>query len=161
MKYCETDICFSEFPGETSLLINITSCPHVCIGCHSPHLREDIGEILTEEVLDSLIEPQKKYITLVGFMGGDAFIEQVDKFAYYIKRKYHLKIGWYSGNDSISDKIDWNNFDYVKVGHYKESCGDLRNPNTNQRMYRIRHYNIVDNCSKHTIEDITSQFWKK
>lgn len=42
-KYVDYDIVFQEVPGEVSLALNISNCPFKCEGCHSPHLRENIG----------------------------------------------------------------------------------------------------------------------
>ena len=43
-KYIDARVTFSEVPDEISLCISITGCPYRCFSCHSPHLREDIGE---------------------------------------------------------------------------------------------------------------------
>ena len=74
IKYTETQVTFSEVPDEISLCINISNCPHRCKNCHSPHLQEDIGEELTFEVLDKLIntssffKPNCFVILLIAFM---------------------------------------------------------------------------------------------
>ena len=36
LKYSNYEITFAEVPDEISLCINLTNCPHKCIGCHSP-----------------------------------------------------------------------------------------------------------------------------
>ena len=69
LKYVDTAVTFAEFPNEVSLCINIGGCPCCCDGCHSPYLSKDIGEMLSLERLQELIESNKG-ITLVGFMGG-------------------------------------------------------------------------------------------
>ena len=46
LKYYNYDIVFQEIPDEVTLAVNLTNCPHRCIGCHSPHLRHNIGEPL-------------------------------------------------------------------------------------------------------------------
>ena len=80
LKYVDTAITFAEFPNEVSLCINISNCPCCCDGCHSPYLSKDIGEVLSLERLQGLIESNKG-ITLVGFMGGDSDPEEVNKLA--------------------------------------------------------------------------------
>lgn len=150
IKYVDTMVTFSEFPDEISLCINISNCPCHCIGCHSSYLAEDIGEPLLESTLHKLIT-ENKGITCVGFMGGDIEPKSVNALAQYIKTEYTLKVGWYSGRKELSEDIELDNFDYIKIGPYIEECGPLNNPNTNQRMY------LVDNGQ---LIDITSKFWK-
>ena len=67
-----------------------------------------------------------------------------------------IKVGWYSGRQELSPDIDIANFDYIKLGPYKEECGPLDNPNTNQRLYKVR---IEDGERK--LKDITHKFWNK
>lgn len=69
LKYKDTQVCFQEVPDEISLCINISGCTIGCKNCHSIHLAEDNGELLTIEALSSLIE-QNTGITCVCFMGG-------------------------------------------------------------------------------------------
>ena len=72
MKVASFDIVFQEIPGEVTLALNLSNCPCHCPGCHSPHLAEDIGEPVDEELLGGLIDRYKGLITCVAFMGGDA-----------------------------------------------------------------------------------------
>ena len=97
-KYIDARVTFSEVPDEISLCISITGCPYRCFSCHSPHLREDIGEPLTGNRLSSLIE-NNKGITCVCFMGGDGSPHEVNDLAAYVRSTYpNLKIAWYSGS---------------------------------------------------------------
>ena len=66
-----------------------------------------------------------------------------------------MKTAWYTGRTIISSSIDLCSLDYIKVGPYIKHLGPLKNPKTNQRLYRINHQD--DNRQ----EDITSRFWKK
>lgn len=51
-------------------------------------------------------------------------IKDINKFANYIKMNYPtLKVAWYSGNNTISSKIDIKNFDYIKIGEYDKEKG--------------------------------------
>ena len=70
IKYKEdtVQVVFEEIPDEVTLAIEITNCPGQCVGCHSPWLRDDIGEELTKEKLFELIDANKG-ITCVCFMG--------------------------------------------------------------------------------------------
>ena len=161
MKYLNTMIGFREFPDEISLLINITGCCWHCPGCHSPELWKDIGTELTFEELDKLINSNKG-ITLVGFMGGDYDTPYLNELAKHIVNDIDpdLNIGWYSGNSRLSDYIDINLFDYIKLGPYIKELGGLDNPNTNQRMYQYSLY--FSDCTELGIgwRDITYKFRK-
>ena len=151
MKYTDTQIGFQEFPDEISLLINISNCPFHCPGCHSPELWKDIGTELSLGELDKLINSNKG-ITCVGFMGGDSNPVYINTLATYVKHNYKdLKVGWYSGNNKLSDVIDIYWFDYIKIGPYIKELGGLDNPNTNQRFYKIENGQLID---------WTYKFWK-
>lgn len=160
IKYTETQVTFSEIPDEISLCINISNCPHRCKNCHSPHLQEDVGEELTFEVLDKLVE-RNKGITCVCFMGDAGNPFGISDFARHIKSKFGLKTALYTGLDySLIGIIDLGNrphvewFDYIKTGPYIESLGPLNKKTTNQRMYK----KVSDKPVK--FEDLTYKFWK-
>lgn len=151
IKYVDTLIGFAEIPNEISLCINISNCPCHCEGCHSSYLAQDIGEPLDLQHLTNLIDTNKG-ITCVCIMGGDANPSEVDDIAQDIKEYYpELKVGWYSGRQELSNDIDLFNFDYIKLGPYKEEFGPLNSRTTNQRLYRIKNHKMLD---------ITSRFWK-
>lgn len=154
LKYYNCMVVFEEIPDEISLAVNITNCPHRCIGCHSKFLWEDIGNKLTTEEIDLLIG-KNKGITCIVFMGGDREPTYIDKLAKYIKEKYKniIKVGWYSGNDEFSSEINLENFDYVKIGHFDEKLGGLNKKTTNQKLFKIE-----ENERK---IDITYKFWKE
>lgn len=152
LKYTDTKIVFQEIPDEITLAINIASCPCKCKGCHSSYLSEDIGDPLLPEVLETLIDSNKG-ITCVAFMGGDAEPWEIAKLALFVKVVFpDLKVAWYSGREVLHSRIELNihDFDYIKLGPYKEECGPLTNKTTNQRFYKV-----VDN----SLVDITETFW--
>lgn len=152
MKYVDTLVGFREIPDEITLCINISNCPCHCIGCHSAYLAQDIGYDLTKVVIDYMIKSNNG-ISCFCFMGGDADPRLINTFAKHIKTMQpNLKVGWYSGRDKLSDEIDINNFDYIKIGHYDENYGPLDNPKTNQHLYQVENQEL---------KDITSKFWKK
>lgn len=150
LKYANTQLGFREFPNEVALLINISGCPNKCKGCHSSYLAQDIGEILDKRSLDMLIE-EYSGVTCIGFMGGDSNVMSVVGLSRYVKEKYNLKVGWYSGKETLNKYIDLRFFDYIKIGPYIEELGPLDNPNTNQRMYKIENGEMMD---------VTNRFWK-
>ena len=153
LKVASFDIVFQEIPGEVTLALNLSNCPCHCPGCHSPHLAEDIGEELTESLMNGLLDRYGSMITCICFMGGDQAPEEVAQWAEYIKRirnqESGIKTAWYSGRMNMPSVTG--PFDYVKLGGYVEALGGLKSPTTNQRLYK----RVVD-CWK----DITATFWR-
>lgn len=161
LKYANAQVVFQEFPGETTLAINLTNCPHHCDGCHSPHLWKDEGTPLTIDELSKLIDPIKDNITCIGFMGGDADFNELIKLVGVARYVYpSLKMGWYSGNDFWSDEM-MQLFNYVKFGSYKKELGGLNSPTTNQVMYKHIYNGIYPHDSTFDMWlNITKYFWK-
>lgn len=84
-------------------------------------------------------------ITCVGFMGGDNSPLEVQACAQRVKQLWpSLKTGWYSGCELLAPGIDASNFDYIKLGPYIEACGGLRDPATNQKLYRIENGRFIE-----------------
>lgn len=163
LKYANTQVVFQEFPGETTLAINLTNCPHHCDGCHSPHLWRDEGLPLDIDVLSNLIDMYKDSITCVGFMGGDANLKELIDLVGVTRLIYpSLKIGWYSGNDFWSDEM-MEPFNYVKFGSYKKDLGGLDSPKTNQMMFKHIHDGVIgpQSGSFSMWLNITPYFWKE
>lgn len=151
LKYVDIKVVFAEIPDEITLAINISGCPCNCKGCHSSYLAKDIGEPLDLQHLTNLIDSNKG-ITCVCIMGGDANPSEVDDIAQDIKEYYpELKVGWYSGRQELSKDIELSNFDFIKLGPYKEEFGPLNSRITNQRFYKVSDGELID---------ITSKFWK-
>ncbi len=149
MKFHNYDIVFQEIPDEVTLAVNLTNCPNQCAGCHSPHLREDIGEVLDTAVLDWLLDRYADNITCVCFMGGDADVPELERLADHIRKHSGLKIGWYSGRNEMPPHPML--FDFVKLGPYLPEKGSLKQRTTNQHLYRR---------NGDEWEDITGRFWK-
>lgn len=151
MKYTTTEIVMREFPGEITLAINISGCPNLCEGCHSPELRQDIGKELNYKVVEELIR-QNEGITCIGFMGGDAYTEELkDIFGNLRWYKPNIKIGWYSGRDYFdTDFIPY--VDYYKFGSYQPKYGALDSPTTNQVMLKWEYGKFTN---------ITKEFLRK
>lgn len=153
-KVASYDIVFQELPGEVTLALNISGCPNACPGCHSPHLREDVGEPLNETLIAALLAKYGEAATCICFMGGDAVPKEIDKLAAFIRTTTdrRMRTGWYSGMPKVSECVDLSNFDYIKLGAYIENLGGLASPTTNQRLYRVE---------KGALTDITDCFRKK
>lgn len=151
MKYIDTKVVMQEVPDEITLAINISNCPCHCKSCHSSYLAQDIGEDLSIERLTQL-GTEAEGITCIAFMGGDADPKRVNRLAKWVKEELDLKVCWYSGRDTISDEINLENFDYIKVGRYDEFLGPLNSRTTNQRLYKV-----IDS----RLFDITNRFWNE
>ena len=93
-------------------------------------------------------------------MGGDANPEAINTLAEYVHEIRKLKVGWYSGRDTYYEDINFNWYDYIKLGHYDEELGGLNKSTTNQRLFKLTHEKI-DDVKKITFNDITNMFWKK
>jgi anaerobic ribonucleoside-triphosphate reductase activating protein len=151
LRFLETKVVFREIPDEITLSINITNCPIRCKDCHSKHLWENVGSDLTITKLNHLIT-ENKGITCICFMGGDSDTNYLNNLAKYIKSNYNIKVGWYSGQDTIDNMINLEYFDYIKIGHFNGK--PLNDKDTNQILYRI---DKLDN--KWELVDITNKLW--
>ncbi len=153
LKYFNYDIVFQEVPNEVTLAVNFSLCPNHCRGCHSTWLWQDKGEIFDVHTLESLIKMYHGNFTCFAFMGGDNDPQAINDLAHHIKQNFpDIKTAWYSGKENIDPHINISNFDYIKIGPYKEECGSLKDKNTNQKFYKFS----VDGK-----EDITYLFQKK
>lgn len=154
LKYVDAKVVMSEIPDMITLAINISGCPNNCKGCHSEYLKQDIGTMLTDTLLQKIIESHDG-IDCVCFMGGDSEPWQVKHYAAFIKHQYpELKTAWYSGSEKLHSSVELNlhYFDYIKLGPYIEEYGPLNKETTNQRMYQI--------TKDGDLIDITHKFWK-
>lgn len=139
IKYIDTEVTLAEVPSEISLCISISGCTIHCPGCHSPHLWNDTGNILTIDKLDELIAANDD-ISCVCIMGGDHDVDSVYTLGKHIKSR-GLKSAWYSGvMRPLDDKLA-EYFDYIKIGPYIENLGPLTKKTTNQRFYKITNIN--------------------
>lgn len=146
MKFSSFDIVFQEVPDEVTLAVNISNCPHRCKGCHSPHLQQNIGEVLDEEHLDKLLARYGNSVTCICFMGGDAEPKEVERLSLYVRdvTNKRIKTAWYSGREKFPENCSTENFDYVKTGAYVERLGGLNSPTTNQRFYCVENGELKD-----------------
>ena len=152
LKYVNTAIVFQEIPDEVTLAINISNCPCRCPGCHSRYLWDDIGLPLDVDAIDDFVGKYGRQVTCVAFMGGDADPVGVSMLAQYVHEQYpELKVAWYSGRLRVPSSVSWSDFDFIKIGPYIQHLGPLKQPTTNQRLYR--------QTDDGHFEDITSLFW--
>lgn len=151
LKYLNTQVTFAEVPDEITLCINITGCKNGCKNCHSSYLAQDIGTELTFNEVRKLVK-KNSGISCIALMGGDAEPDKINTLASFIINHYgSIKVAWYSGRQELNNNIDLCNFDYIKLGPYKEEFGPLNSRTTNQRFYKVNGKELVD---------ITNKFWK-
>lgn len=137
LKYDTYGIVYRELPGEVALSFSITNCPHLCKGCHSPHLRKNIGTDIKE--IYPIIDKYKRHITAICFLGHGAedHIEEFTEELKNIKEKYpEIVLGVYSGFDYMFPEIK-EQVKYYKVGRYIAALGGLDSPTTNQILHKL------------------------
>ena len=144
-----TSVVLEEIPDRVSLAVDISNCRGNCTGCHSPFLKEDIGEELTPAVIDSLVG-ENWGVNCFLFLGEGQDLAALLSLAAHV-RSLGLEAALYSGREAVEDSF-WEHFNYIKLGPYKPAFGPLNNPSTNQRLYRV-----VDGRP----EDITARFWRR
>lgn len=158
LKYLYTKQVFSEIPCEITLGISISGCQIHCNGCHSRDLWEDKGIQLTKKGLENLIY-KNEGITCVLLLGGEHDIENLINLFYFLSVAFpKIKTAWYCGLDMIpKDKEEILDYlDYVKIGHFDMNLGGLDSPDTNQKLYKVKH-----TIKGNELEDITYKFLKK
>lgn len=142
-----TDIVLEEIPGRVTLAIEISNCQGSCIGCHSPFLKQDLGEELTPEIVDRLIADNFG-VDCVLLLGEGRDREALLRIAAHLRQRHpRIERAVYSGRVSVEPEL-YEAFDYVKVGPYIAEYGPLNERTTNQRLY-------------YRGEDITARFWRK
>ncbi len=144
-----TSVVLEEIPDRVSLAVDISNCRGNCTGCHSPFLKDDIGEELTPAVIDALVG-ENWGVNCFLFLGEGQDLPALLSLAAHV-RSLGLEAALYSGREEVEAEL-WQAFDYLKVGPYRPECGPLNNPATNQRLYRM---------ADGTPEDITFRFWER
>ncbi len=160
-----TSVVMEEIPDRVSLAVEISHCRGNCPGCHSPFLKEDIGEELTPAIIDALVRDNFGVDCFL-FLGEGRDPEALCALASHV-RSLGLKAAVYSGRREVDDLL-WESFDYVKVGPYVEELGPLNKPTTNQRLYRLlsEGERVSDAAAVSThagrrFLDITARFWHR
>lgn len=142
-----TDIVIEEIPDRVTLAVEITNCRGNCPGCHSPFLKEDIGEELTPAAIDAMMADNFGTNCFL-FLGEGRDRDALFALADHVRATFPgVETALYTGRDSTGPEYD-SHFDFIKVGPYIEALGPLNSRTTNQRLY-------------YHGEDITHIFWRK
>lgn len=142
-----TDIVIEEIPDRVTLAVEITNCQGNCPGCHSPFLRDDIGEELTAKAIDRMMEDNYG-VNCFLFLGEGRDSDALFALADHVRSGYPgVETALYTGREKVGAEYSAH-FDFIKTGPYIESLGPLNKRTTNQRLY-------------YRGEDITSRFWKR
>jgi len=155
MYYSYPQVVFQEVPDEMSLALSISGCDLKCPGCHSQETWDPKhGDPLTKEEMEELLK-RHKHVTCVLFYGGEWNLSELENMIDFIKEKYpDKKIALYTGRGlNFFNKDFLKKLDYIKVGPYVEKLGPLHSPTTNQRFYKLKNGEIV--------EDKTSWFYNR
>lgn len=165
-----TSVVMEEIPDRVTLAVEISHCRGNCPGCHSPFLKEDIGEPLTPALIDALVRDNFGVDCFL-FLGEGRDPETLCALAAHV-RSLGLAPAVYSGRPEV-DELLWEAFDYVKVGPYVEALGPLNKPTTNQRLFRALRA-VPDAPEKgvppgaevvvrggRRFADITARFWHR
>ena len=134
MKYSKYDIAFQEVPDEITLVFEISNCEHHCSDCHSPHLREDVGVVLSMEEFRRVVDKYPDMITNVAFFGGEQYKEISDYFDYAIS--IGLKTTLWTGSEDVVDSLK-KKITYLKTGPYNKDLGGLESKTTNQKYIEV------------------------
>ena len=144
MKLFANNITYIEVPNLICRSFSISNCGGNCRFCHSPELKDDIGEEFTNEILEKFFKIDKDTVECYVFLGDG---QEPDRMIELLKlcKENGFKTCLYIGKSTT--KWEYLRYlDYLKLGSYKYEFGGLDKSTTNQVMYKI--------------ENITSQFWK-
>ncbi len=135
MKFDSYDITYKEIPDEVSLSISVSGCPFECSGCHSPHLRKDIGTDIWSVI--ELIEKYSEHITVVCFLGHGGLYDTIEfeKLLGLLSGLFPgLEFALYSGFDHMFEGFK-PYLKYYKIGRYIKELGGLESETTNQKLH--------------------------
>ena len=177
LKFKDSYIVFEEIPDRVSLAVNITNCQNNCIGCHSPELRLNNGEELTEGIIDKLIK-ENYGIDCFLFMGEGKDRGRLLELAKYIKAK-KMNIWCYTGftfeslmalakdNPKIIEflktidvlidgpfVLEKKSYDCIFRGSTNQRIIDSKNSVKNKRVVLVDKYYNTNNKKKNTRDRI-------
>ena len=160
-----TSVVMEEIPDRVTLAVEISNCRGNCVGCHSPFLKQDLGEELTPEIITALVGDNFG-VNCFLFLGEGQDPEALLRLAQHV-HTLGLQAAVYSGRSEV-EEVFWDVFDYIKLGPYEAALGPLNEPTTNQRLYRRLAPGEVPPVGYVTVYhgalaflDITPRFWRR
>ena len=98
-----TSVVIEEIPDRVTLAVDISNCQGNCVGCHSPFLKEDIGEELTEEVIDRMVK-ENYGVNCFLFLGEGNDMPALIRLADHV-REIGLEAALYSGRKDVEKDL--------------------------------------------------------
>ena len=144
MKLFANSITFKEVPNMVCRSFSISNCGGDCPFCHSPELKDDIGEEFTNEILENFFKIDKDTVECYVFLGDGQDPERMLELLKLCKEN-GFKTCLYIGRNTTNWKY-LRYLDYLKLGSYINDLGGLECPTTNQIMYKIE--NITNKFQK-------------
>ncbi|SNZ01478.1 anaerobic ribonucleoside-triphosphate reductase activating protein [Flagellimonas pacifica] len=143
MYFNDFQIVLQEVPGEVSLCLTISGCPHRCEGCHSPFLwKEGSGQQLTHEIFRGMLYKYYGFATCVVFMGGEWHQAELIENLRCAKDKGY-KTCLYTGLEKV-DKEILKHLTWIKTGQWITARGGLDSKSTNQKFIEVKTNKILN-----------------
>lgn len=148
LRYSSYNIVLQEVPNEISLCFTITGCKLACEGCHSEYTWDGSkGEVLTNELLQSLLTKYNRMISCVLFMGGEWEADRLLSLIFQVKCK-QLKTALYTGLNLKQVQRQCPELlaclDYIKTGKWLPKLGGLNSPTTNQEFLNLQTGEVMN-----------------
>lgn len=148
LRYSSYNIVLQEVPNEISLCFTITGCKLACEGCHSEYTWDGSkGEVLTNELLQSLLTKYNGMISCVLFMGGEWETDRLLSLIFQVKCK-QLKTALYTGLNLKQVQRQCPELlaclDYIKTGKWLPKLGGLNSPTTNQEFLNLQTGEVMN-----------------
>lgn len=164
--YYNPQITFREIPNEISLTIPTLCYNHCSIDCNSKFCWVENCNFNTKSLslidLVNLIQDNKgiscvTIMTSTNFNCLDNLLRNVKLLHPKLKTALYIGVNWEDLLDSQEFKeFDFSCLDYIKIGKFDIRYGGLDKSKTNQKFYKIHHYqqdtvferNILECCNE-------------
>jgi len=119
-----------------------------CEGCHSEYIWDgNSGSVLSDELLEKLIDRYESTISCVLFMGGEWQAEKLLSYILTVKSK-QLKAALYTGLNIKQVQRQCPELlaclDYIKTGKWLPKLGGLDKPTTNQEFLNLQTGEVMN-----------------
>jgi anaerobic ribonucleoside-triphosphate reductase activating protein len=131
--------CFEPY-GKATAEVYFAGCKRLCKGCHNPELQDfSCGENASNKHIRYMLD-RISYIRAISFLGGEPLDQQkfaVQGFVETLQAFLPGKEFWLFTGYEFKDVPKWclENFDYIKVGEYREELKQEGFPaSSNQKL---------------------------